>query len=157
VAALSWERRAPWSVYPDDHIGRAAGRAPRAGPGADARYRSEPGWAWALDERDWFLDGPAAAGGRGTNDFRSLKANVFWAAAELAGTAIGLRVESDGSGAVRCAVQADGRVRLHILNQWAYPDLGWGNISTGIEAVGDRSGEVRLRLTGGNAPHPPGR
>jgi hypothetical protein len=157
VAGLSWERRAPWSVYPDDHIGRGAGRAPRAGPGADARYRSEPGWAWALDERNWFLDGPAAAGGRGTYDFRSLKANVFWAAAELAGTAIGLRAESDGSGAVRCAVQADGRVQLHILNQWAYPDLGWGNISTGIEAVGDRSGEVRVRLTGGNAPHPPGR
>ena len=158
VTALSWERRALWSVYPDDHIGRAAGRAPRAGPGAHAPYRGEPGWAWALDERNWHLDGPAATGGRGTNDFRSLKANVLWAAAELGGTAVGVRAESDGSEAVRCAVQSDGRVQLHVLDQWAYPDLGWGNISTGIEAVGDRSGEVRIRLVGGNAaPRPPGR
>jgi hypothetical protein len=158
VAALSWERRALWSVYPDDHIGRAAGRAPRTGPGSGARYRSEPGWTWGLDELDWYLDGTAARGGRGTNDFRSLKANVLWAAAELAGSAVGVRAESDGTGAVRCAVQGDGRVQLHILNQWAYPDLGWGNISTGLEAGGNRSGEVRLRLVGSvAAPHHPDR
>ena len=47
VTALSWERRALWSVYPDDHIGRAAGRAPRAGPGTNARNRSEPAFGVA--------------------------------------------------------------------------------------------------------------
>jgi hypothetical protein len=149
VEAVSWERRGLWSVYPDDHIGRLVGRAPKTGPGARARYRSEPGWAWALDEVNWQLDGPGARGGRGTNDFRSLKANVLWAAAELAGSPVRVRAESDGAGAVRCAVQADGRVQLHLLNQWAYPDLGWGNISAGLDAVGNRSGEVRLRLVGG--------
>lgn len=149
VEAVSWERRGLWSAYPDDHIGRPAGRAPKTGPGARARYRSEPGWAWALDEVNWQLDGPGARGGRGTNDFRSLKANVLWAAAELAGSPVRVRAESDGTGAVRCAVQADGRVQLHVLNQWAYPDLGWGNISAGLEAVGNQSGAVRLRLVGG--------
>jgi hypothetical protein len=131
------------------HIGRPAGRAPKTGPGARARYRSEPGWAWALDEVNWQLDGPGARGGRDTNDFRSLKANFLWAAAELAGSPVRVRAESDGTGAVRCAVQADGRVQLHILNQWVYPDLGWGNISAGLDAAGNRSGEVRLRLVGG--------
>ena len=90
----------------------------------------------------------------------SLKANVLWAAAELGGgTAIGLRagVRRQRGGALRRG-EADGRVQLHILKPWAYPDLGWGNISTGLEAGGDQSGEVRVRLIGGNAaPHPPGR
>jgi hypothetical protein len=44
---------------------------------------------------------------------------------------------------------APGMVRLHILNEWNYPELTWGNyVKPGVKAAeGDRN-SVRLRLVG---------
>jgi len=45
--------------------------------GPTETYRAQPAHPWAEDSSDFFLFGNHDAGGRGSNDFRSLKANVF--------------------------------------------------------------------------------
>ncbi len=50
---LRWDRRALWSVYPEDHIGRPVGEAARFRAGPAAVYRQEPTWSWSLDMEDY--------------------------------------------------------------------------------------------------------
>jgi hypothetical protein len=97
--SLSWRRKAFWSSYPDDHIGRPAGTATAferdlpfvgwAGP------RVEPKWNWNRDQSK-----------NGTNDFRSTKMNIFEASL-LSSSGNGLRVLSDGTQHVRSWVEGD--------------------------------------------------
>ena len=63
---LEWERRAEYTVYPDDHIGRPHGIALAH---SDPLQLVPPGdRPFALDDHAW-----------GSNDFRSAKRNVYWA------------------------------------------------------------------------------
>jgi hypothetical protein len=147
ITKLTWEGKALWSAYPPDHIGRSQGSAMREPNGASESYRSMPQRPWAQDTKNFFLYGPEDPGTRGTNDFRSLKENIWKASCILAGTGPGVRVESDGSAAVRAEVLADGRVCLHIVNVWGYPDLEWGNYDKLIALPAGYQNTVRLRLT----------
>ncbi|HYA49483.1 MAG TPA: glycoside hydrolase family 2 TIM barrel-domain containing protein, partial [Burkholderiales bacterium] len=149
TSSLSWVRSGLHSVYPDDHIGRNRGTALRARPGAADAYRRAPAWPWASDVTDYFLFGKDHAGYGATRDFRSLKAKVIWAEAGFDGTTSRLRVESDGSKAVRAEALPDGRVRLNILDAWSYPDLGWGNDGGAKGFPGALKGTLRLRLASG--------
>jgi hypothetical protein len=126
VNRLTWDRRALWSAYPSDHIGRPQGIAMRDPSGPAEIYRSLPRGPWSHDSKDFFLYGPNDAGGRGTNDFRSLKENIWHASCVQAGTDLRVRAESDATAAVRAEVLPDGKVRFHIDNLWGYPDLAWG-------------------------------
>jgi len=98
---LAWQRKAQWTVYPPDHIGRPSGQArafrqarwPTIGP------RQPPPWPWALDSNRL-----------GTNDFRATRHNVFWASLRAPG-GYGLLARSDGSQHTRAYVDGD-RVRL---------------------------------------------
>jgi hypothetical protein len=101
VNRLAWDRDGQWSVYPDDHIGRARGIAERTREGGDESYGTPPGWPWAEDMRNYPLFGSYDIGERGTKDFRSAKHNIYAAAALLTGSEVGLRAESDGADAVR--------------------------------------------------------
>jgi hypothetical protein len=107
VDRLAWQRKGLWSAYPQDHIARNEGVAHRDGHSLAERYGEVPCWPWSEDERDFPLNGRYDVGGRGTNDFRSMKENIVQAAALLRGTQKGLRAESDGSGAVRLEVLED--------------------------------------------------
>ncbi len=92
---LAWRRKAQWSVYPEDHIGRPEGLADALPTAADFEYRSAPAWCWAHD---------CTAGG--SNDFRSTKFNIL--EASLAnGQSGGLRVFSDGRQHVRAWIDGD--------------------------------------------------
>ena len=97
--------------------------------------------------QDFFLYRPDDPGGRGTNDFRSLKENIWHASCVLAGSDLRVRAESDGTAAVRAEVLPDGKVRFHIDNLWGYPDLAWGNYAPPITLVPGYKNTVRLRLT----------
>jgi hypothetical protein len=104
---LCWRRRAYWSVYPDDHIGRAEGSAeafaknvPLCGFGGP---RVEPKWSWSQDASRY-----------GSNDFRSTKMNVIEAAL-LSSDGNGVRVLSDGAQHVRAWIEGD-RVRLLVAD-----------------------------------------
>jgi len=83
---LRWKRKAFWSVYPDDHIGRPEGEA-KAFRGADfptVDIRTAPPWPWSLDSN-----------ALGTRDFRATRRGIVWASL----------TDSDGSGIV---VRSDG-------------------------------------------------
>ncbi len=147
INRLTWDRKALWSVYPSDHIGRPQGTAMRDPSGPAETYRSIPQGPWSQDSKDFFLYGAEDSGGRGTHDFRSLKENIWSAACVLAGTDLCVRAESDGTAAVRAEVLPDGKVQFHIDNLWGYPDLAWGNYSQPLTIGPGYKNTVRLRLT----------
>lgn len=138
---LEWNREGLWSVYPDDHIGRNSGVAPRT---KDNRMKVgvEPDWPWSLDETDFNLFGRDDPGNRGTNDFRSMKENIHHASAIASTAGAGVRVESAAKDAVRLEVFNQAKVSdqlpvrgitggsgvmLHIISEWNYRHLGLGN------------------------------
>jgi hypothetical protein len=147
IDRLTWDRKAPCSAYPADHIGRPQGTARREPDGPAETYRGIPPGPWSQDLKDFFLYGAGDPGGRGTHDFRSLKENIWYASCVLAGTDLRVRAESDGTAAVRAEVLPDGKVRLHINNLWGYPDLAWGNYAPPVTPGSDYRNTVRLRLT----------
>jgi beta-galactosidase len=104
---LRWRRNALWSVYPDDHIGRAVGRArafPLTAPQKQTKnVCTEPTQPWALD-----------ANALGTNDFRATRENIrFVSLTDSRGR--GLRVESDGRQSSRAWVDGD-HIRLLVAS-----------------------------------------
>jgi beta-galactosidase len=104
---LSWRRKASWSAYPDDHIGRAQGSAAtfpkNVPPSGFAGPHVEPNWSWSQD-----------ANRSGSNDFRSTKMNIIEAAL-LSADGNGVRVLSDGGQHVRSWVDGQ-NVRLLIAD-----------------------------------------
>lgn len=147
--SISWKRRAPWTCYPEDHIGRPEGAAsafPRSVLSGPAGPRVEPGWPWSGD-----------CNKLGSNDFRSTKFNIVSA---------GLR-DKEGDGVVvlgrghqhvrafvedpfvRVAVLdyanagAEGYFRLQ-ASKWAKP-LKKGDAVAGrieLQMVGEKSGRT---------------
>ena len=149
VESVSWERRGLHSVYPPDHIGRNAGTARKLRAGPPDVYRTQPVWTWAQDMTDWFLLGRDHGGYGATRDFRSLKANIKRVVIDLTGTPARFIVEGDGTEAVRAEILPNGNIRLNILDQWAYPDLDWGNYEGQTEFPATLKGSIRVRLAGG--------
>jgi len=98
---LQWERRAEWSVYPPDHIGRPVGSIPAQ---ADHGSGLPPKWSWAQD------DSPM-----GSNNFRSTKRNIMWTALRCPDGA-GVLVLSDGRQHARATVET-ARISLYV-NSW---------------------------------------
>jgi hypothetical protein len=74
-----------------------------------------------------FLDGYQLLAGAATNDFRSLKEDVFWAGGFQGKAVEHLRVEAQGEIAVRASPDFGGQVDLNIYNFWRYPGLEWGH------------------------------
>ncbi|MBK7710060.1 MAG: glycoside hydrolase family 2 [Bacteroidales bacterium] len=94
---MSWYRKGFWSSYPGWHIGRTVGQAvpfPN-----DAFYLTRFG---VKPEGEWRLD----ANSLGTNDFRSTKNNVYWAALTNA-DGIGIAAISDGTASYRSWVKGN--------------------------------------------------
>jgi hypothetical protein len=135
---LAWDRKAEYSYYPEDHIGRPQGRAvahPLASQAVPVAKRS-----YALDDHPL-----------GCNDFRSVKRHIFSASlTNLRGQ--GVKIYSDGTQSVR-ATMGMYDVSLKVLDY--YGGAGWGArncwhcgpgrlVKTG-EVL---KGTVRLRLVG---------
>jgi hypothetical protein len=154
VDTLSWFRTGLWSAYPDDHIGRVRGTAQRQGKGANAQPGVRPQWSWAEDEKDFNLFGSEDTGGRGSNDFRSAKENIFYASAIESDTGVRVRVESAGTDALRLEVlgaDPHGTVRLFVSNAWNYRNLGLGNyMKPPVTVTSGYRNSVKMRLTDGD-------
>jgi hypothetical protein len=153
VDRLSWRRKGLWSAYPEDHIGRNVGVAPREGKGHLQKYGEKPAWPWSEDEREFILFTRTDAGGRGTKDFRSTKEYIYSASAILRGSESRLQALSDGKDAVRMEVlaapagQARGSVRFNINNEYNVPNIARGNWSK--DAITPKPGytnQVRMRF-----------
>jgi len=110
---LSWKRKAQWSYYPDDHIGRAEGtaKASTGKPEIDILGpHTRPDWGWSLDETTM-----------GSNDFCSMKRNIIEASLR-APDGSGLRVIGDGTQHTRCWIDGD-PIRLLVAD---YANSGRG-------------------------------
>lgn len=92
---LSWSRRGQWTSYPENHIGRLTGRARALSPDHVTVFRKPPAWDWKDDQTRL-----------GSNDFRSTKANVLWAALSRP-EGEGLMLVSDGRQASRSFLGGD--------------------------------------------------
>jgi beta-galactosidase len=92
---LSWSRRAQWTAYPGNHIGRPVGTAKALDPGHETVFRKPPAWDWKDDQN-----------ALGSNDFRSTKTNVLWAALSSP-DGRGLMLSSDGRQAARAFLDGD--------------------------------------------------
>ncbi len=149
IDRINWDRKGLWSAYPEDHIGRNRGTATRAGK--VPVYRQEPTWPWSQDEKNFYYFGADDPGGRGSNDFRSTKENVWFYSAQLAGSPKRVRVESEATAAVRSQVAADGRVELRINTVLGYPSLQWGNYCPIAKIPSGYAAGVNLRLTDNDA------
>jgi hypothetical protein len=91
---LTWKRKAQWSVYPEDHVGRPEGTATalpdpslpaKAGSWMEVAYRVKPSWPWYMD-----------ANALGTRDFRATRRNILRAALKDS-SGNGITVLSDGA------------------------------------------------------------
>jgi len=107
IDQLEWDRNGLWTCYPEGHIGRNRGIAKRTLDGKEKVFGEKPERPWSLDERDFSVFGQYDVGGRGTNDFRSMKEYINYASAIKSKGSVGIRVESDGTEAVRLEVQDD--------------------------------------------------
>ena len=151
--ALSWKRRAQWSVYPEDHIGRVEGVAKalpdpslvaKAGNWMEVAYRQQPTWPWSQD-----------ANALGTRDFRATRMNILYASLkDSAGN--GVTVLADGKQHTRSFLDGD-RIGLLVacysgpaLNtSWLHGVAEIAGIAPRILEVGEEVKDtVRLLLTG---------
>jgi hypothetical protein len=123
---LAWKRKALWSRYPDDHIGRPEGVAMREANHPMPTYREEPAWPWSQDMGDYFLWGKSGFNAGATNDFRSLRPNIWWASLSSRDGKARIHTEADADAAVRASVLPNA-VCFSVYNYWSYPDLDWGN------------------------------
>jgi hypothetical protein len=98
---LNWHRKALWTVYPEDHIGRPQGqaRAFRRRNRPSVKSHIEPHWPWKLDSN-----------ALGTNDFRSTKRNIIWASL-IDTNSYGILIRFKGEQSTRSYVEGD-RIRL---------------------------------------------
>jgi hypothetical protein len=133
---LNWDRRAEYSYYPEDHIGRPVGEA-LAHP--DVAQMIPPG------ARPYGLDDHPL----GCNDFRSTKRHIYTASLTNK-SGRGIQVVSDGSQHVRASVGMH-EIKLRVLDYyggtaWTYREgfhYGPGRKITAGEVL---RGTVRLQL-----------
>jgi uncharacterized membrane protein YgcG len=149
VDRLAWNRKALWSFYPEDHVGRSTGLAQRAvtngswaqGGGSGGRGGRGGGGGGGA---------PQAGGGNASNDFRGMKEYIYAATALVGGTDLGLEALSDAHDAVRMdvsAVQTNGGVSMIVNNEWNYPQLGNSNFMKPPVKVGEGyANTVRVRF-----------
>lgn len=116
ISQLEWDRNGLWTNYPEDHIGRNRGVAQRTLDGKEKVFGEKPERPWSLDEKDFSVFGQHDIGGRGTNDFRSMKEYINYASAINSIGNVGIKVESDGTEAVRLEVQ-DGKKNIITTNK----------------------------------------
>ena len=165
--ALRWSRKAKWTTYPEDHIGRPSGLARLAPSGhwpmppeqfnkyqdawlkdIEKAYRAfqplpVPDYPWSQEETP-----------HGAYDFSGTKYHIYWSEL-VAPSGAGLRAESDGSHSSRVRVEGD-RIQF-LVNDFSGSShrshLGWFKTIHRKVVAGDRvKGSVAFRLFQGEAP-----
>jgi len=103
---VKWRRWSEWDVYPEDSISRTEGsaKARRDEKWGEERWDKKPEWPWSLDQTEL-----------GTNDFRSIKFNIYEASL-AAQDGSGVSVHASADVHVRPALSEQG-VKLHVLSQ----------------------------------------
>jgi hypothetical protein len=152
VDRLAWNRKALWSFYPEDHIGRGVGVAQRAAASGSWGQSSGGGRGGRGGYGGGFGGGvQAETAGSVSNDFRAMKEYIYSAAALVSGTDLGLEALSDAHDGVRMdasGVSKQGGVDMIVNNEWNYPQLGNSNYMKPPIIVGEGyQNTVRMRFT----------
>jgi hypothetical protein len=108
---LTWKRKGFHSWYPEDHISRNEGKASRFSRGGV--YGEEPAISWGEETQNWILNGKYDVDYRGTNDFRSLKANITEAALYKNGGKARLAAASGGDHSLRIEAEEPEELLIH--------------------------------------------
>ena len=139
---LSWERKAYFTAYPENHIASPRGKVhiKEAPPMA---YRQEPQHAWNLDTKGFYYLGLDKAFPY-NNIVRATKENIYTYTLKTSENAT-VKVLSDGSQASRLGKINEDPV-LVINSQWDYNSLQWGNYMKGIPAPENIKGKVTLAV-----------
>jgi hypothetical protein len=145
IDRLAWDRKALWSAYPADHIGRSVGLA----------QLTQSNSSWAQSSGNGGRGGPggvatASSVTSASNDFRAMKENIYSAVALKARTDLGLQAVSDARDAVRMDTTNNangGGISMIVNNEWNYPQLGNSNYMKPPIKVGEGySNTVRVRF-----------
>jgi hypothetical protein len=125
----SWERKALWTVYPENHMGRIEGTAKRISKANKVVTKEKPDWEYGMDMQNIYAAKGTALPFGASNDFRGTKENIYTAHVYSSSTNSGVTVKSDGGSAVRLkatTMETDSPVKMVVNTLWDYPALGWG-------------------------------
>jgi hypothetical protein len=143
---LAWDRKAEYSDYPEDHIGRPRGLTVAHPPGSQT---VPPGnRPFGLDDHPW-----------GSNDFRSTKRNIYWASLTSA-DGDGVEIISNGTQHIRATVGTFS-TRLHVQDYFGGSGVGtseWDDLygyGRALKSGDVLQGLVRVRLLGRKSGPPP--
>ena len=137
---LTWKRKAQWSVYPEDHVGRPEGVARalpdaslvrKAGDWMEVAYREKPSWPWSMD-----------ANALGTRDFRATRRNILHASLKDS-SGNGITILSDGTHHTRSFLDGS---RVGLLVAW-YSALG--SLFLNGEGSAEAAGLARMPFENG--------
>ncbi|WP_343277355.1 discoidin domain-containing protein [Ligaoa zhengdingensis] len=153
VESVSWLRDGLWSAYPEDHIGRNEGTALRVRPGSDETpdvYGEMPNWPWKDDMRNFFLyPKDSEKDGIMTNDFKTMRENVWNYDVNYGENQPGIRVESaDASVAARITIDKGGNENFvdDRDSRIVYSD-GWDTYNSGSDYAGTETFSTKLGAT----------
>lgn len=153
IDTIQWKRKALWTTYPKNHIGRPEGIATKQRLHADVVPGEKISWPFAEDSHNFYF-----SQGQRYNapvDFLATKRNIEHFSATAGRDGAGLAVVKNDDAPTHCqtAVDADGMVTLRALNLVNYHYLGkqWGNyVEPGHKGSGPFTGKVCLRFV---TPH----
>ena len=120
---LHWRRRGDYTMYPEDHIARCEGIATRFSTGS--QLGEKPSIPWGMEMRSFILNGKYDVEYRGTNDFRSLKANIYSASLYREGGAAALYACSEGTHSLRLAVEEPEELLVYAEDDQITYTGGW--------------------------------
>lgn len=142
---IAWQLQSNlWTSYPEDHPGRLEGRAPFFAPHLATGYRQPTVGPWAMDSRDYFLNGATQAGQALTRDAKTCRA--FIRSYSVSGKGRKITVRGTGCEGVRIRQLDSEKLALIVNTGWDYPDLDWGNYERGLLLPVEYSGQVTLEL-----------
>ena len=140
---ITWQLQSNlWKSYPEDHLGRLEGRVPFFAPRLTTGYRQPPVGPWAMDSRDYFLNGSTQTGKTLTRDVRTCRA--FIRTYTVSGKDRQIVVRGTGREGARLRQLDSEKLALIVNTGWDYPDLNWGNYERGLMLPREYSGQVTL-------------
>ena len=142
---IAWQLQSNrWTSYPGEHPGRLEGRTPFYAPRFATGYRQPPAGPWALDSRDYFLNGANQTGKALTRDARTCR--PFIRSYTISGKDRQIVVSGTGREGARIRQLDSEKLALIVNTGWDYLHLNWGNYERGLLLPMEYSGQVSLEV-----------
>jgi beta-galactosidase len=140
---MAWDRKAYWTAYPQLHMGMPEGELDLSHH-PKTEYRKFPQHPWELDTKNFYYHGldktlPL------TNIARALKENIYrYSLTNPDKSQIEILANADKA----CRLdKTDAGFELHILQQWDYNSLRWGNYQKNVKFPPEYQNTVFLKIS----------